>query len=175
MRASGYERAANDWYCEPAWIVEALLDVETFDGMTWDPACGGGTIPKTFAARGLESDGSDIVNRGYGRVADFFETTGSPPNIASNPPYGVIERFIDHALALTTGKVAILARLALLESVRRREFFARTPLARVWVSSRRVSMPPGGSGVKAAGGTIAFAWFVWDHAHSGPPTLGWLP
>lgn len=24
-------------------------------------------------------------------------------------------------------------------------------------------------------GAIAFAWFVWEWGHQGPPTLGWLP
>jgi hypothetical protein len=23
-------------------------------------------------------------------------------------------------------------------------------------------------------GVIAFAWYVWDHAHTGAPSLGWL-
>jgi hypothetical protein len=23
-------------------------------------------------------------------------------------------------------------------------------------------------------GVMAFAWFVWDHAHWGEPTIGWL-
>jgi hypothetical protein len=45
--------------------------------------------------------------------------------------------------------------------------FRETPLARVWVSSRRVSMPPGGTNIEAKGGSIAYAGFVWDHRHTG--------
>ena len=75
---------------------------------------------------------------------------------------------------MASGKVAVLARLALLEGIKRRELFRSTPLARVWVSSRRVSMPPGGSDIEAKGGSIAYAWFVWDHAHTGSPVVGWL-
>lgn len=175
MRASGYDRAADDWYVEPAAVVNALLDVEPFVGLSWDPACGGGNIPRQFEAREMPCWGSDLVNRGYGVCGwDFFDCYGTVENIISNPPYGIIEQFLDHALSLATGKVALLARLAFLEGQKRRSLFLNTPLARVWVSSRRVSMPPGGSDVPAKGGSIAYAWFVWDHAHAGPPTIGWL-
>lgn len=176
MRASGYDRADYDWYVEPRWLVDALLDVEQFEGLCWDPACGGGNIPEAIIARGGRCFGSDISNRGYGATGvDFFRGPGDRAHhIVSNPPYGVIEPWIERALSLTTGKVAILARLALLGG-QKRTFFARTPLARVWVSSRRASMPPGGTDVPATGGAIAYAWFVWEHGHVGAPTIGWLP
>lgn len=175
MRASGYERNAADWYVEPSWVVDALLNVETFPGQSWDPSCGAGNIPQTMQARGLECWGSDIADRGYGVTGrDFFETNERADHIVSNPPYGVIQPYIDKALTCTTGKVAILARLALLEGGKRRAWFRTTPLARVWVSSRRVSMPPGGTDVPAKGGAIAYAWFVWEHGHQGPPQVGWL-
>lgn len=54
--------------------------------------------------------------------------------------------------------------------------FQSTPLARVWVFSSRVPMLRGGDKMMAGGGgMIAFAWYVWDHAHNGAPTIGWLP
>ncbi len=176
MKASGYARAEADWYQEPAWVVNALLDRERFTGLSWDPSCGGGTIPEAMLARGLPCYGSDLADRGYGRTGvDFFSTTKSTDNIVTNPPYGVIEPYIRHALTLARSKVAILARLALLESTRRQALFRETPLARVWVSHRRVSMPPGGTDVPASGGTVAYAWFVWDHSHVSAPVIGWLP
>lgn len=176
MRFSGYDRAIADWYTEPRWLVDALLDVETF-GAAWDPACGGGNIPDAVRARGGVCYATDAVNRGYaghGGTVDFFTCIPLAPNIISNPPYSLIEPWIERALDKTTEKVALLARLALLEGQKRRGLFARTPLARVWVSSRRASMPPGGVDVPASGGSIAYAWFVWEHGHKGPPTLGWI-
>ena len=176
MKASGYARVDADWYQEPRFIVDALLDVERFAGMSWDPSCGGGTIPETMRARGLTCHASDIADRGYGATGvDFFNQIDPVDNIVTNPPYGVIEPYIRHALTLARSKVAILARLALLESTKRQALFRETPLARVWVSCRRVSMPPGGSDIKASGGTVAYAWFVWDHSHVGAPVIGWLP
>jgi hypothetical protein len=32
-----------------------------------------------------------------------------------------------------------------------------------------------GKATSSATGMMAFAWFVWDHAHRGAPTIGWLP
>jgi hypothetical protein len=179
MRASGYAKADNDYYVEPPWIVDALLDAEEIPLGTicWDPSCGGGNIPDRAYARGIQCGGSDVVDRGYGYAADFFgfeRPLGDASVIISNPPFGVMERYVRHALSLVSGRVIILARLAFLESQTRASFFAETPLARVWVSRRRASMPPGGTDIKAKGGSIPFAWFVWAHGHHGPPTIGWI-
>jgi hypothetical protein len=51
--------------------------------------------------------------------------------------------------------------------------FPNQPLARVWVMSRRVPMWRG-EVRDEIGSLMAMAWFVWDHAHKGPPQLGWL-
>jgi hypothetical protein len=175
MRASGYERAAADYYIEPRWCVEALLGAEKFTGVSWDPSCGSGNIPITLAKTGMTCLGSDIADRGYGEThLDFFSAGKEVDNIISNPPYGLIEKYVHHALTLASQKVALLARLALLEGQKRRSLFQNTPIARVWVSSRRISMPPGGTNIEPKGGAIAYAWFVWEHGHSGPPTLGWV-
>jgi hypothetical protein len=152
-----------------------LLDVEALEGHSWDPSCGGGNIPMALRDRGLSCWGSDIADRGFGTTGlNFFEAADTADNIITNPPYGVIEPFIRRALLHTTSKVCVLARLALLEGIKRQEMFRTTPLARVWVSSRRASMPPGGSNIEAKGGAIAYGWFVWDHKHSGPATVGWV-
>jgi hypothetical protein len=115
-RGSGYDRERLDSYREPAWALEALLDVEPFSGPILDPAGGSGTIPRVCRDHGLTAFGSDIVNRGFGMRTDFFDRRDAAAvNIVSNPPFRIIERFIQHALTLASDKVAILARLALLE------------------------------------------------------------
>jgi hypothetical protein len=179
MRASGYARQEGDYYVEPAWAVNAIADAENLRaGLSiWDPSAGAGNIPATLAARGIPCFASDIVDRGYpgAHVADFFQCGNGAEIIISNPPYGVIEDYVRRALSLADDRVILLARLALLEGRRRQALFRSTPLARVWVSSRRMSMPPGGlTGVKAKGGTIAYAWFVWEHGHSGRAEVDWL-
>ncbi len=189
-RASGYERNANDWYVEPPWIVHALLDAEPFGGddapPIWDPACGRGTIPRIANERGMIGFGSDLVDRGYSRFSlgtmDFLTCARRTDNhIVSNPPYGILQEFVDHALTLTTGKVAVLARLAWLEGISRREWFHGTNLSRVLVSSARVCCPPGEIAPAfdatkwPTGGAIAYAWFIWGRDHAPEPTLTILP
>jgi hypothetical protein len=177
-RGSGYERAADDWYREPRWAIDALLGVETFDGVVWDPACGLGNIPDACRARGYTAVGTDVVQRGAAdMVLDFLGTVAqAADNIVTNPPFGISQQFALKALGLVTGKVCILQHTTWLEGQSRYEaLWSKGHLARVWQFSRRVSMPPGGSDVPARGGSKAFAWFVFDPSHKGPFTGGWLP
>jgi hypothetical protein len=175
-KAHSFERVANDWYVEPPEAVDALLDVERFAGLTLDPACGGGNIPERFAARGLHVSGSDLVNRGFGEGGvDFLKCqfgASTYNNVCSNPPFALADQFIRKALSVARIKVAMLLRFNFFESERRRELFATTPLARVWVCEWRLSILPGAAKYSAgAGGRETYAWFVWSLDHRGPPTL----
>jgi hypothetical protein len=180
-RGSGYEKAEGNWYQEGPKAIEALLDAEPFEGTVWDPCCGEGNIPKACASRGMTTYATDLVDRGYGGQLDFLkvdaETGPLTDNAIFNPPFDLIEPFIHQALRLASRKVAVIGRIAFLEGSKRRQtlFDGCTPLARVWVFSSRISMPPGGQSIEPKGGSIAFCWYVWEHEHRGLPTLGWLP
>lgn len=179
-RSSGYARASNDYYCEPRRAIDALLDAEPFVGKVWDPACGGGNIPDACNARGIKAVGSDIVDRapGFGNY-DFLGRIGvfrMPDNIIANPPFNLAVEFTLRALRLASRKVAILQRTTWVEGERRyQSLFLPHPPARIWQFRSRISMPPGGSGAVARGGSVAFAWYVWSRDHVGPPVFGWLP
>ena len=175
---SGYARIEHDYYREPAWAVDALLDAEPFLGAVFDPFCGGGTIPARCRARGMKADGCDIQDIGACVVRDFFESTARHDNIISNPPYKLAEQAACHALKLVRRKVAFFLRLNFLESQSRHTFFRDAPLSRVLVMARRVSCPPGiytgerdqwGCLIQPEekGGKSAYAWFVFDHGHVG--------
>jgi hypothetical protein len=175
-RSSGYRRQPHDFYVEPEWAVAALLNAERFTGAILDPACGTGTIPRICREHGLHAAGSDIADRGFGVVVDFFDLRTPVDNIISNPPFRLVEEFIDHALELARDKVAILARLSLPEGLeRRRMMWDSTPFSRCLVFSRRVSMPPGGRAVPVRDGSVAYAWFIWQHGHEGPAVIGHIP
>jgi hypothetical protein len=172
-------REKNDFYPTPLRGVEALLGVEKFSGAVWEPACGDGAISKSFAAAGYDVLSTDLVDRGFGTPGiDFLlEWRARAPNIVTNPPFKLAVPFVRKALELTTGKVAMLLKVAFLEGIERSTLFASSPLARVHVFSQRLAFVPGGTSEGRAldgGGMMAFAWFVWDHSHKGPPTLGWL-
>lgn len=170
-------REKDDFY--PTWpgATAALLSVETFDGPIWECAAGEGDMSNVLSDAGYEVISTDLVDRGFGepRIDFLMEWTARAPNVVTNPPFVLAREFVDKALSLTTGKVAMFLRLAFLEGLKRGEWLPTTPLARVWIMSRRVPMQRGRISELGDGhGVIAFAWFVWDHAHTGPATLGWL-
>jgi hypothetical protein len=177
-----YVRHDEDWYVEPEWAVEALLEAERFEGASWDPAAGTGTIPRLMWARGLTCQATDIVDRGCPAmlIADFaaFPPRGAlVHNVISNPPFKLFSRFAFHGLMAAERKVALLGRLNLLESIGRDPLLGArpgdhpTPLARVYVSRRRINMPPGDSGSPPIGGKHAYAWYVWEKGWTGAPTI----
>lgn len=168
-------REKDDFYPTPPEGTRALLSVEKFDGAIWEPACGNGAISMILEESGYPVISTDLVDRGYGtsRVDFLMEYTPRAPNIITNPPFKMVAPFMRQALGLSTGKVALLLRLACLEGTERREIFASTPLARVWVFSKRLTMYREGKAT-GEGGMLAFAWFVWEHGYTGKPELGWL-
>jgi hypothetical protein len=172
------DRELNDFYQTPPEGTRALLAVERFHGPIWEPACGDGSMSRVLEEAGHHVVSTDLVDRGYGtpRVDFLLEHERRAPNIVTNPPFKNAEEFALHALRLSAGKVAMLCRLAWLEGDgRRRRIFAQTPIARVWVFSRRLRMQRGRQMLAGeSGGMQAFAWFVWEHGHAGPPALGWL-
>lgn len=179
------QRETHDFYPTHPGATRALLSVEAFDGPVWEPACGDGAMSRVLEAHGLHVVSTDLIDRGYGHAPrDFlFEWSPQAPHVVTNPPFRWAREFADRALLLThpdrtgraAGKVALFLRLAFLEGLERQRWFATTPLARVWVMSRRVPMARGKAHDEGDGhGVIAFAWFVWEHGHTGAPALGWL-
>jgi len=164
----------DHFYPTPPAGTRALLAVERFDGPIWEPACGEGHMSRELEAAGYEVISTDLVDRGYGtsRVDFLMESRPLAPNIMTNPPFKLGEKFARHALGLTTGKVALLCRLMWLEGRERRRMFEDSPLARVWVFSRRLGMRA--NTVADKGGMVPYAWFVFEHGHKGPPALGWV-
>jgi hypothetical protein len=187
VKRSQYRRVQNDFYCEPRWADEQLFDAETFNGTVHDPACGSGTIPSVCLSRGITATGSDIVRRcGFGEVADFFTDTTIRDNVVSNVPFRHAEPFLRHALAHTHRKVALILPISFLESQCRDDLYERFPPARVWIFSRRPSMPPGvmdgecdrwGAVIQreGKGGMTPYAWFVWERGDRGETVMKRLP
>lgn len=185
-RGSGYTRNADDWYVEPPHAVRQLMDRVEFKGCILDPACGRGTIPRVVGERDQNCFASDLVYRGFGSAGvDFLAPiyNSRPDNIICNPPYRNINAWIARAVAVARRKVAIFAPLTLLEGIERERLFSSTPLAQVLVFSWRVNCPPGNLAPAfdapiadwGKGGSKAYAWFVWDHAHRGEARVSFLP
>jgi hypothetical protein len=171
------DREKDDFYPTPAPGTRALLASEKFDGGIWEPACGDGAISNVLKEHGYNVLSTDLFDRGYGesRIDFLMEQRLLAPNIVTNPPFKMAEEFVRHSLNLGAEKVAMLLRLAWLEGSARKALFESTPLARVHVASRRLSMARGGTdNGKGGGSMIAFAWFVWDQSHHGATELRWF-
>jgi hypothetical protein len=172
------KRAAADFYTTPREAVEALLRVETFAGRFWEPACGTGNISKVLEENfePVHVFSSDLVGRGFGvGEIDFLAVQAAErcDNVITNPPFALAQQFAERALQVARCKVALLLRLQFLEGAKRQAFFEQSPLARVWVFSRRISCHRGGDET-LRGGMMAHAWFIWDKSHIGAPSIGWI-
>jgi hypothetical protein len=164
-------------YETPPVAVRALLRVEQLPRRIWEPAAGRGAIVNALRAAGHEVLASDIADYGdptHFANRDFLAETKLPAGvevILSNPPFRIVERFTAHALNFCP-RVILLLRLAFLESERRRGILEGRGLARVHVFRKRLPMMhrDGWNGRKANSG-MAFAWFIWDRAYTGPTTI----
>jgi hypothetical protein len=176
---AGGEREKDDFYATPPESTKTLLQAESFTGDIWEPACGDGAISKVLEAHGHRVVSTDLVDRGYGvpRTDFLMEYAPRAANIITNPPFKLASDFARKALQLTTGKVALLLKVGFLEGAGRGDLYDVAPFARLWVFRKRQTFLKGGDvsiTMNGAGGMIAYGWFVWDHAHTGKPTLGWL-
>ncbi len=157
-----------DFYVTPAWGTRALLKHETFSGVILEPCCGNGAMSEVLKEHGNKVVSSDLHDRGYGKVADFFSFKKSIDNVVTNPPFNIAEEIFTHAFALAEKKVCLLLRTAFVESVGRYErIFSKTPPQRILVFTKRLSIYP--EGVKqTGGGTTSYSWFVWDKGYQPP-------
>lgn len=185
-----HERVDNDFYIEYPREVQDLLDHEDCTGgWIYDPACGRGNVVQVCHERGLSALGSDLIDRskhpeckakGLKWGVNFMTdrpVLARPSIVITNPPFSIAEAFIERCLAIAERKVIVLQRLSFLEGTgatprteHRNRLLESGLLARVLVFRRRVSCPPGDAGIKPKGGAVAYAWFVFEHGHSGPWT-----
>lgn len=169
-------RPVTDFYRTPVEATKSLLSVETFPGIIWEPACGDGAISKVLLEEGYDVVSSDLFHYGYGVPGvDFLQSSETVTHIITNPPFKHAQDFVQMALNSTTGKVAMLLKLQFLEGKKRKTFFESSPLKTVYVFSNRLKLTRNGKDDEYKnGGMMAFAWFVWDHAYGGSPTIEWL-
>lgn len=180
-----FEKEKRGHYVEPAWCSQRLFEVERFNGLIYDPACGWGTILVAANAIGYTAVGSDIVKRlrspppfAFYRH-DFLGSheqrlVNSPFSVVCNPPFDHVQEFCARALELGAEKVAMIMLVRRLNAA---HWLEQLPLARVYLLSPRPSMPPGSwiaAGHKPGGGTQDFAWVLFERSYLGKPELQWL-
>jgi hypothetical protein len=172
----------GDFYDTPPIAVTKLMAAEPdFFGQArtiWECACGTGNIVRQLRAAGHEVIATDLNNRGcydsrFG--IDFLFPMVIPPiecdAIVTNPPFVLAQQFVELAIERAP-YVAMLLRLAFLESERRSNILDDGALSHIHVFKNRLPMMHRHGWIgKTATSSIAFAWFVWDRAHKGATTI----
>ncbi len=177
------ERETNDFYATEPKALELLLELEKFDDLVWEPACGKGHLSEVLIKNGYIVISTDLIDRGYGKGGiDFLqleETTKFFGDIITNPPYSKAKEFVEKALNIICdgNRVAMFLKLTFLESKSRRELFENTPPEYIYVSSSRLQCAKNGdfeSYSKGTGTAIAYGWFIWRKGFNGEPKVRWF-
>lgn len=126
-----HERQSDDYYATEPKATEWLCKIEQFEGRILEPSCGEGHMSEVLKAAGYEVVSRDLVDRGYGEVADFLAIDNQvwDGNIVTNPPYKYAQQFVEKALGIIPEgkKVAMFLKLTFLEGKARRALFRSTP------------------------------------------------
>ena len=152
----------HDFFPTPPDVTKAFIQACPLpDGVWCEPAVGEGHIIEAVGKRAnwVTFDVRDVAAPGLSDFHDrcnFLEynVPGKFDVLITNPPFYLAEEFVRKALSCAT-HVAMLLRLAFLES-RKREDFHKAHPADVYVLSRRPSFMANG-----ATDNSAYAWFHW--------------
>lgn len=161
FRPNPDRRDFDDYPTEPEWT-HALLDQIKIRGPIWEPAAGAGQMARVLAARGHKVRATDIRFT----KRDFTKHEGTwEGSIVTNPPYKLLDKFIEVALDSATEQVAFLLAVHALGGKKR--------TAELWTPhpADHVVFVPRLMHVHGKGSQFFHAWVVWDKkAHGGAPT-----
>ena len=189
------ERAENDYYATDPKAVRMLLEKEKFNPYIWECACGEGHISEELKEHGYNVLSTDLVDRGYGDVKDFFSFNAQlrdKVDIITNPPYKYAKEWVEHSLELLEegNKLALFLPIQFLESESRRKLFTETPPKTVYVCVNRVQCGRNGNFYckdkegniiynkngqpKLMSSARCYAWFVWIKGYKGDTKIKWI-
>lgn len=177
------ERETNDYYATHPSTIDALKKKIDLPHRILEPACGEGHLSIRLEQLGHEVYSSDLIDRGYGYVQDFFAMTEPPFEgdfaIVTNPPFGKSLPFVKHALKIVPdgSMVCMFLRTLFVEGKKRyNELFVTTPPHRILQFVERAMCAKSGDFErrKREGTAMSFAWFVWIKGLNGPTILDWI-
>jgi hypothetical protein len=167
-----------DFYASPYAALPPLLCAEgrRLPRFIWEPSCGNGALGLPLRNRGFKVLASDLHDWGcpdahphmdffsqrVSQIADLLPDDGKF-GIVTNPPFGAVEEYIERAVGLAP-YVALLLRLAFLESEGRMNWFPHVGLRRVHIIGERLPMMHrhGYVGPKLSSAGMCFAWFIFE-------------
>jgi hypothetical protein len=180
-KTASKEERGHDLYETPVEAMRTLLALESFSLNVVEPSVGKGAILRPLEAAGYEVTVSDLVDRGittqHGEcqgVGDFLLSIveGVGWDIVTNPPYGVANAYIAHAIrAHQPRKMAMLLNLNFqcgCEDPDRIFVMDECPPSRIYAFTRRLPMMhrDGWEGDKASS-QMNTGWFIWERNDDG--------
>lgn len=173
---SKQEREKMDFYATDPKAIDLLLEREEFSPSILEPSCWQGHLSERLEENYYLVHSSDIVNRWYGVVQDFFSYDEWCWDIITNPPYSLAQEFIEHSLKITKpwAKIAMFLKVQFLEWKRRKELFEKFPPKVVYVFSERIMCAKNWDfdGMKKSwGSAVAYAWYIWENGWDWEPVI----
>ena len=166
---SAHQRADHDYYATDPIALELLAKKINLPRVICEPACGEGHLAKWLTDHGHKVYASDIVDRGYGQVQDFFTMEQLPPDcktILTDPPYKYAMEFVLHALKILPeyGLCIMFLKTTFLEGIKRyKNLFKDNPPCIVAQFKQRIQCALNGHFEKyTTSSAAAYAWFIWQ-------------
>lgn len=169
-----HQRASDDYYATNPSCASDLLKVLPELDNIWEPACGEGHLAKVFQDK--LGKASDIIDRNYGLVEDFFGSEEWDGDIVTNPPYSKALEFSKKALEiLDEGRFyCAFLKITFLEGQKRNEFFKNYPIKYVYVYSKRQKCALNGDFNIQGSSATCYAWFIWQKGFKSETILRWI-
>ena len=168
-----------DHFPTPPWATRSLcewLDQDTDEQIQaqtcWEPACAEGHMSRPLAEYFRDVRSSDVHDYGFGEVDDFLMPPRGPASdwIITNPPFRLGEQFATTARSRAKIGVALLVRVAFLESADRYGALYRdSPPSDILQFVERVPMFKGRLDRHGSTAT-AYCWLIWRKSEFGRPT-----
>lgn len=170
------DREGNDYYATEPLATILLLKHEPFKGPILEPACGEGHMSEEIRKRKYKVQSSDLIDRGYGEVCNFFDIEHFEGDIITNPPYKIAKEFVEHSLAIIPNghKVAMFLKLQFMEGQARKPLFKAHPPRTVYVSSSRLLCAKNANFKDAGSSAVAYAWYIWEKGYKGDTIVKWI-
>jgi hypothetical protein len=159
------DRHVYDFYpTDPKWTRALQRHVDLGD-YVWEPAAGQGDMVDALVAESISATDIDSdmpVDFLSDQAVEFAQLLPDDVSIVTNPPYKHFDDFIEQALKLTRGVVAMLGNMQALGGVNR--------TSKIWLPKppSQVIVIPQRMVVNDSPSQFCHAWFVWNTTP--PPT-----
>lgn len=176
------EREKNDFYATQPEAINKLVGAikSMLPKKVWECACGTGCLSERLKEFGYDVVSSDLIDRGYGDIADFLKATEMPTDcncIITNPPYKYATEFVKHSLELLKegGLCAMFLKTTFLEGQKRYdEIFSTTPPIYVLQFPKRITCAQNADFKNYTSSAVAYAWYIWQKGYKGETIIKWI-